>query len=153
MVTLLKMTQIELDEYLKHAIPSLAEELMRANGWSAERSLAASLQSFDTALPGRAVDSPKQFLRTILADEQKVGILWYGIRGQQEAFVWDLLIYPQLRNRGFGREALKAMEQELREMKVESVALNVFAHNSAAARLYSNLGYAPVSTRMSKRLE
>ena len=149
---LVKMTQAELDEYLGSAIQSLADEFMRANGWPPEQSLAASRQSFDTLLPGRVIDSPNQLLWTITADEKKVGTLWCGIRGQHEAFVWDLLIYPEWRNKGYGSEAMAAMEQELGKMNVYRITLNVFAHNSIASHLYSGLGYAPVSTRMSKQL-
>jgi len=152
MVTLVKMTQPELDEYLQTAIQTLADDLMHANGWSAERSMASSLQSFNALLPDRLVDSPNQFLRTIVADGKKVGILWFGIRAENEAFVWDILIHPLHRNRGFGRAAMRAMEDELRKMSVGSVILNVFAHNSPALKMYATLGYTPVATKMIKRL-
>jgi ribosomal protein S18 acetylase RimI-like enzyme len=140
MVALVEMTQEELDEYLEHAIQGLADELMQANAWSAEQSLTAAVQSFDTALPGRVVGSANQFLRTIIADGQKVGVLWYGLRGEREAFVWDLVIYPTWRNQGFAKSAMLAMEQELRTMQVTRITLNVFAHNSVATRLYSTMG-------------
>jgi ribosomal protein S18 acetylase RimI-like enzyme len=140
MVALVEMTQEELDEYLEQAIQGLADELMQANAWSAEQSLTAAVQSFDTALPGRVVGSANQFLRTIIADGQKVGVLWYGLRGEREAFVWDLVIYPTWRNQGFAKSAMLAMEQELRTMQVTRITLNVFAHNSVATRLYSTMG-------------
>src|SRR5271170_6657936 len=152
MVALVEMTQEELDEYLEHAIQSLADELMQANAWSAEQSLAAAVQSFDTALPGRVVGSANQFLRTIIADGRKVGVLWYGLRGEREAFVWDLVIYPTWRNQGFAKSAMLAMEQELRTMQVTRITLNVFAHNSGATRLYSTMGYRALAIRMAKEL-
>jgi ribosomal protein S18 acetylase RimI-like enzyme len=152
MVALVEMTQEELNEYLEHAIDGLAQELMKANAWSAEQSLAAAVQSFDTALPGRVVGSADQFLRTIIADGQKVGVLWYGLRGEREAFVWDLLIYPTWRNQGIAKSAMLAMEQELRTMQITRITLNVFAHNSVAARLYSAVGYRALTIRMAKEL-
>jgi ribosomal protein S18 acetylase RimI-like enzyme len=79
-------------------------------------------------------------LRTIIADGRKVGVLWYGLRGEREAFVWDLVIYPTWRNQGFAKSAMLAMEQELRTMQVTRITLNVFAHNSVATRLYSTMG-------------
>lgn len=72
MVTLVKMTQPELAEYLETAIQSLADELMQANSWSPKQSMAASLHSFNTLLPDGVVDSPNQFLWTILADGKKL---------------------------------------------------------------------------------
>ena len=103
MVVLVEMTQEELNKYLEHAIQGLADELMQANAWSAEQSLTAAVQSFDTALPGRVIGSANQFLRTIIADGQKVGVLWYGPRGEREAFVWDLVICPTWQNQGFAK--------------------------------------------------
>jgi ribosomal protein S18 acetylase RimI-like enzyme len=152
MVVLVEMTQEELNKYLEHAIQGLADELMQANAWSAEQSLAAAEQSFDTALPGRIVGSPNQFLRTIVADQQKVGVLWYGLRGDREAFVWDLVIHPIWRNQGLAKSAMLAMEQELRTMQVTRITLNVFAHNSVAMRLYSTMGYRALAIRMAKEL-
>ena len=152
MVALVEMTQEELDAYLEQAIQGLADELMQANAWSAEQSLAAAVQSFDTALPGRVVGSANQFLRTIIADGRKVGVLWYGLRGEREAFVWDLVIYPTWRNQGFAKSAMLAMEQELRTMQVTRITLNVFAHNSVATRLYSTMGYRALAIRMAKEL-
>lgn len=72
--------------------------------------------------------------------------------GQREAFVYDILIDPLRRNRGYGTAAMEAMEQELRQMNIFAIGLNLFAHNSIAADMYRKLGYAAVSTRMSKRL-
>lgn len=152
MVALVEMKQEELDEYLEQAIQGLADELMQANAWSAEQSLAAAVQSFDTALPGRVVGSANQFLRTIIADGQKVGVLWYGLRGEREAFVWDLVIYPTWRNQGFAKSAMLAMEHELQTMQVTRITLNVFAHNSVATRLYSTMGYRALAIRMAKEL-
>jgi ribosomal protein S18 acetylase RimI-like enzyme len=152
MVTLVEMTQQEMDEYLTDAIQCLADELMQANAWSPEQSLATAVQSFDTALPGSVVGSANQFLQTIIADGQKVSILWYGLRQGREAFVWDILIYPILRNHGFAKQALLAMEQELKTMQVTRIVLNVFAHNTLAAHLYSTIGYRAVATKMSKTL-
>jgi len=135
MVTLLKVSQVELAEYLETSIQALANELMRANGWSPEQSMAASLQSFNMLLPDRIVDSPNQFLRTIVADGKKVGILWFGLRGEREAVVWDILIDPPYRSRGCGKAAMMVMEDELRKMKISSVILNVFQRVPALSDL------------------
>jgi ribosomal protein S18 acetylase RimI-like enzyme len=152
MVTLIKMTDAELAKYLETSIQSLADELARANNWSPKQSMLASLQSFNALLPNRVVDSPNQFLWTIFANGKTVGNLWFGIRGENEAVVWDILIHPAYRNKGYGKETMIAMEHELRKLNVSSVTLNVFAHNSTAFQMYVKLGYVPVSTRMSKLL-
>ena len=55
MVNLVQMSQSELDEYLQQAIQTLADELMKVNGWSAEQSLKASVQSFEEPRSDRTV--------------------------------------------------------------------------------------------------
>jgi len=117
-----------------------------------KKGMAESLRSFNALLPDRIVDSPNQCLRTILADGKKVGNLWFGVRDKNEAVVWDIVVTPEYRNRGFGSAAMVAMEEELRSMEITNIVLNVFAHNSTAAKMYSQLGYRPVSTKMRKQL-
>jgi len=77
---------------------------------------------------------------------------WFGVRGKKETVVWDILIHPWHRNKGYGKAAMMAMEDELRMMNINSIVLNVFAHNSIASTMYLKLGFTPVSTKMSKRL-
>ena len=62
------------------------------------------------------------------------------------------LFTPLYRQQGYGKEALVAMELDLRQMQILRVNLNIFSHNLTAARLYSTLGYRAVATRMAKAL-
>jgi ribosomal protein S18 acetylase RimI-like enzyme len=84
--------------------------------------------------------------------DRKWAFSGYGLRGKREAFMWDLVLYPAWRNRGFAKSAMCAMEQELRTMQVTRITLNVFAHNSVATRLYSTIGYRALAIRMAKEL-
>jgi GNAT superfamily N-acetyltransferase len=73
-------------------------------------------------------------------------------RAAPEAFVWDVLVDESCRGQGYGTLILTALEEEVRALGVGRIALNVFAHNDGARRLYERLGYAPISTVMAKGL-
>lgn len=47
---------------------------------------------------------------------------------------------------------MRAMEEELRQIGITKISLNVFAHNAVAARMYSKIGYEPISTKMIKKI-
>lgn len=82
-------------------------------------------------------------------DGQKVGTVFLGLRGG-EAWLYDITIDAELRGRGYGRGAMLAVEDELRALGHEAVALNVWGGNAVARGLYRSLGYAEQSVHMRK---
>lgn len=85
-----------------------------------------------------------------------VGYLWFTIAEQYDhsfAFVSDIEIRPEFRRKGYGREALKALEQFASDLGVTSIRLHVFAFNKEAQALYAELGFNPVGTQLEKSLE
>jgi len=84
-----------------------------------------------------------------------VGYLWIGpdTSGDDGSWwIWDVLIEPEHRGRGLGREAMRLAEEHARAQGAHSIGLNVFAFNTAARGLYESLGYETASMRMGKRL-
>ena len=65
----------------------------------------------------------------------------------------DIEIHEPWRHRGFGRAAMVAAEQIVRDAGTGEIGLNVFGFNEPARRLYDSLGYRVVATQMTKRLE
>ena len=66
--------------------------------------------------------------------------------------MYDITIDEAERGRGFGRAAMLALEEELRDLGHESVALNVWGGNAVARGLYRSLGYVEESVHMRKQL-
>ena len=58
-----------------------------------------------------------------------------------DAFVDELYILPELRRRGYGRQALAFLEQKAREMGVTAVHLEADHGNDPAVELYRRSGY------------
>ncbi len=71
---------------------------------------------------------------------------------QPLAFVYDFLIYDEFRRQGYGTQTLLALEAKAKELGVDKIALNVFAHNHIARALYEKTGFEVTGIYMTKRL-
>ena len=78
-----------------------------------------------------------------------VGSVFLGLR-DGGAWLYDITIADAERGRGYGRAAMVALEDEVRALGFDRVALNVWGGNAVARGLYRSLGYAEDSVHMSK---
>ena len=83
------------------------------------------------------------------ADGRGVGTIYLGVR-DGGAWLYDITIAAPERGRGYGRAAMLALEDEVRALGFERLALNVWGGNEVARGLYRSLGYAEDSVHMSK---
>jgi RimJ/RimL family protein N-acetyltransferase len=150
------MTQAEFEAYLPFAVQDYAQEHVRAGNWSAEKAQQMSQESFDGLLPDGPATS-NQFLFTIEDEKlgEKVGMLWFAAEEREagpRAFLYDIRIEKAYRRRGYGMEALQALEARVRELGLARITLHVFGHNHPARAMYEKLGYDVVDVRMCKTL-
>jgi GNAT superfamily N-acetyltransferase len=101
--------------------------------------------------------TPNNFLFVLLDTESKasIGYLWYGTvtRGAKRvAFLFQLYVHKQFRRQGYGLQAMHAFELQALHTGHHSLALNVFASNPGALKLYEHVGYTPTSIGMRKEL-
>jgi len=87
---------------------------------------------------------------------ERVGDLWFAERdndsGEKSLYVHSVEISPELRGRGFGREAMLVFEDEARRRGLTEVNLTVMGGNEVARSLYRWLGYVERAVFMSKDL-
>ncbi len=156
MVHLEPMTESEFQAYRKGAMEELARERVREGDWQPEDALHKAEQEFQRMLP-QGVHTQNQYLLSIQADQTglNVGMLWFALRGSAPylaAFIYDFLISEQFRQRGYGTQALSALDEKAKELGVATIALHVFGHNQAAIALYQKAGYAITDLQMAKKL-
>ena len=72
--------------------------------------------------------------------------------GRPSAFIYDLRIFDAFQRRGYGMQAMLAVEHEAQALGMERIGLHVFGHNSAAQALYLKLGYTITNVNMVKHL-
>jgi ribosomal protein S18 acetylase RimI-like enzyme len=156
MVHLKPMTESEFQSYRKGAVEEYARQRVREGDWQPADALHKAEQEFLRMLP-QGVNSKNQYLLSIQADQTdlNLGMLWFAVRGAAPhlaAFIYDFMISEQFRQRGYGMQALSALDEKAKELGIATIALHVFGHNQAAIALYQKAGYEITNLQMAKKL-
>jgi len=153
MAKLVPMQQQDFGPYLERDIQEYAEGHVRNGDWREEESLELSRKEHEQLLPD-GLHSKNQYLFSILDDAggQKLGMLWVNIQNNQ-AFIYDFRIDEEQRGKGYGKQALMALDEKLKSMNVESVRLHVFGDNTTAQELYKKMGFQITGIQMKKVLK
>lgn len=150
MVRLVPMEQKDFEPYLERDIREYAEEHVRNGNWKKEEALEKSRTEHQQLLPD-GLQSRNQHLFSIIndADDQKLGVLWVNVESGQ-AFIYDFRIEDEYRGKGYGKQALMALDEKLQSMNVQSVSLHVFGDNITAQELYKKMGFEITGIHMRK---
>lgn len=85
---------------------------------------------------------------------RKIGILWIEVKMDatpRRAFGYDFRIDEDFRGKGYGKQALAALDEVLKSMQVESMGLHVFGDNLTAQSLYRKMGFEVTGVHMRKK--
>jgi ribosomal protein S18 acetylase RimI-like enzyme len=147
------MQEEDFEPYLERDIKEYAEAHVRNGNWKKEEALRRSRKEHQQLLPD-GLQSRDQYLFSIFEDTsgQKLGVLWVNITNNQ-AFIYDFKIEEGERGKGYGKQALMALDEKLKSMNVESVGLHVFGDSTSAQELYKRMGYQITGIHMKKALK
>jgi ribosomal protein S18 acetylase RimI-like enzyme len=151
MVRLEVMQQDDFERFLDTEIRSYAEDHVRNGNWPAEGALERSKEEFKRYLPD-GIHSKDQYVWSIFDGDNKLGALWVQVK-DAKAFILDFVIDEAFRGKGYGKQALTAMDEKLKTMGAESVALHVFGDNIPAQELYKKMGFEITGIHMRKMLK
>jgi ribosomal protein S18 acetylase RimI-like enzyme len=152
MIKLEPIQQEDFERFLEHGIREYADDHVRNGNWPAEGALERSKKEFEHYLPD-GIHSKDQYLYSIVDDsDNKIGVLWVQVK-DQKAFIYDFVIDEAFRGKGYGKQALIAMDEKLKSMNVESVGLHVFGDNITAQELYKKMGFQITGIHMKKELK
>jgi ribosomal protein S18 acetylase RimI-like enzyme len=152
MTKLEPIQQEDFERFLEREIRGYAEGHVRNGNWPSEGAIDRSRKEFENLLPD-GIHSQDQFVWSIIDEENgKVGVLWVQVK-DQKAFIYDFVIDEAMRGKGYGKQALIAMDELLKAMNVESVGLHVFGDNITAQELYKKMGYQITGIHMKKELK
>ena len=127
------------------------EDLARADDLPLDEAIARATRNTDADLPS-GTKTTNHFLFVLLEEAQRVGTLWFSIDANGRAVLDDLAVAPQLRGKGYGRQALVLLEAEAASRGCRHISLNVYRRNAAAISLYETAGYETTQLGMRKRL-
>jgi len=151
MVKLEPLQQADFKRFLEHEIRGYAEAHVRNRNWPEDGAVERSRREFESLLPD-GIHSKDQYLWSITDGDRKVGVLWVQVK-DQKAFIYDFVIDEAVRGKGYGKQALSTMDEQLKSMNVDSVALHVFGDNIVAQELYKKMGYQITGIHMKKELK
>ena len=150
MIALSKATPDEFLAIRRHALDDYTRD-GKVGAWATAE---IAQQEFERLLPN-GLATENHHLLAIRSEGQQVGYLWLTTiqrPTETEAFLLDIVVFPDFRRKGYGEEALLQLERYVSGLGLKTISLSVFNHNEAALALYRKASYAPVFTRMTKKL-
>ncbi len=146
------MNAYEFEHYAKPAIKEYAEELTKSGSCVEADSMSQAKKTFSFLLPD-GIESKEQYLFHVINETDAIiGMIWFGLKPNNEGFIYDFSINESFREQGFGTKTMKLIEAEAKKHDIKKLGLHVFGHNLAAISLYKKLDYKIYSMNMSKEI-
>jgi ribosomal protein S18 acetylase RimI-like enzyme len=156
MIKLVHMDESAFQFFLGQATRDYAEDKIKAGAWDPEIAMKLSEEAITQSLP-KGLNTDGAYLYSIveISSDSQVGYIWFNVsegRGGREAFIYDFYIFEPYQSKGYGKQAMIALDEEAREMNVTRIGLHVFGQNNRAFELYKKMGYTVTDITMSKDL-
>lgn len=155
MVTLKRMGKEAYQQYMMSAIEDFAKEKVVSGNWAEEEAIRLSTESFTRLLPEKE-ETEFNYLYSVFNGEQIVGMIWIAQKSPtspEKGFIYDFIIFEEYQGMGYGKEAMKALEEIAKELGMKKIGLHVFGHNKVARGLYEKMGYEITNISMEKLIE
>lgn len=155
-LTLTSASDDELVEFIAQQKVSYLRDLIEQGGLSEAAAQANSDATWSGLVPDgiHPIDGNEIMIARDV-DGQRIGVLWMSVRSrgaEEYAWIYDIEVDPQVRNRGYGRALMLAAEDWTRQKGLTSLQLNVFGGNTAARALYRSLGFVENAVQISKQV-
>ncbi|HSA35641.1 MAG TPA: GNAT family N-acetyltransferase [Methanomassiliicoccales archaeon] len=154
-VRLVPMNKKEFEVMRAIGVKRYADENVKVGYWKPAEALLRSETVHANLLPDGLRTEGHHFYKALDADtDERVGQLWLRVEPGEDrkGFIYDVFIDEDKRGKGYGRAMMAAIETKAKRMKIDSLALHVFAYNDVARHLYETLGYEVKSLNMMKVL-
>lgn len=156
-VALRQMSAADFDAYAARAIALLAEAQACAYGGTVQACLASADAAFRKVRPDAEPAASGQHLYVVVdAAGEPLGVVWFELRQaalDPYVYLYDWVIWPEHRGKGFGKAAMDLVEQRAQEYGARRIMLNVFSQNRFAFELYRRYGFEVGSTILVKRID
>ncbi|WP_027037131.1 GNAT family N-acetyltransferase [Mesorhizobium ciceri] len=157
MISFRPMCDSEYPAYLDYFITDYATEISANYGLSGPQALAQAKQEIADDLP-HGINTPGEVLLCILKQtpeaESVVGYFWYRPDPENRSvFIKDFYILAAHQSKGFGKQALYALETELAQTGFEQIKLRVAEDNKRAKHVYEVTGFRVTGVNMSKAIK
>jgi RimJ/RimL family protein N-acetyltransferase len=156
MISLRPMRADEYSAYLDYFIPDYAIEIAANYCLSPVESRLQASREIDEDLP-QGVETPGQVLLCIIdsisGDDSIIGYLWYRPDiPARSIHISDFHIFAAHQGKGYGKEALAALELGLSKTGFTQIKLRVAEDNKRAKHVYDVSGFRVTGVNMSKAI-
>jgi len=153
-VRLESIAESELDNFLDTIRPPYAVERSLADHISYVEAEQFVRRQFEDSLPLGFRTLGHHFLRIVdTVTAVHVGIVWLRLdKASHAAYLNNVTVSPEHRRKGYASAALDVVAARAHAEGCNVLALNVFAPNTAAQRLYRKFGLEVVSMHMNMSL-
>ena len=156
MIELVELPRERFPAYREVLVRDYARDKVRAGTWSSEEAPRRSAADVDGLLAdGTETEGHYLYLLRDRSIAEEVGVVWLAVHDSgvgRSVWIYDIEVYEPFRRKGYGTQALRAVEERATELGAERVELHVFGHNPAARALYEKAGYETTSVVMRRRL-
>jgi ribosomal protein S18 acetylase RimI-like enzyme len=155
MVTLPPMEPDAWEAWRVASIRGYATDMVRVGTWPREGAEERAAAMFARLVPDGPHTPGQEFRSIVTRAGEVVGALWFAAEeevGHGAAYIWDIVIDPAHRGRGYGRAAMEALEPLARSLGYDRIRLHVFGDNAVARHLYRAVGYDETNVTMMKRI-
>lgn len=149
MVKLEPLQQEDFEPFLAGEIRVFAEDHVRSGNCPAEGAYERPQNEFEHYLPDGIRSKDRYLFPTLDGQNDKVGVLWVRVK-DRKAFTVDFVLEEAIRGKGYGKQALAALDETLKLVDLESVSLHVFGDNLTAQNLYQKVGYPITGIHMKR---
>ena len=152
MIQLRPMTSDEYPAYCDYFIDDYSREISENYGHSMERAIELANKDLLHSFPN-GLETNEHELLCIESDTKVIGYLWHSIKASDKStFIYDFFIFSNNRNKGYGKQAITALESQLQSAGIEQIKLRVAYRNQRALKLYQEVGFAISGYNMSKKI-
>ena len=147
------LRDVEYTAWKRESVLAYARDKVESGAWDDSDAVEKATQEFEALLPLGLNTKDNHLFAVLASDGTHVGVLWFAVKDRAKAriaYIYNIEIFRGHRRRGHARQALAALEEEVRRLGLQGIALHVFGHNTAAQALYTKLGYAPTNINMYK---
>lgn len=154
-VTLRSMTEAEFQDYAEKGIANYAASAPKYRHLSREEAIQAVRKEYFGKILPQGFATPGHLLYTLRLGRETLGYMHFGetpALGSRVLHAWDFLIFESFRGHGYGKQAMLAAGELLKQRGYRRITLSVMGDNLIARGLYEAMGFGITQMHMAREL-
>ncbi|MFT9017497.1 GNAT family N-acetyltransferase [Acetobacter malorum] len=152
MISFRPMQENEFSRYTDYFVSDYAHEISENYGLSLSDSLKQAQETVETSFPQGPLTESETLL-CIIKSGEIIGYIWYRPdQNNKSVYIYDFHILPDQQGQGYGKQALKTLEENLSQQGFKHIKLRVAADNTRAQHVYEASGFRVTGINMNKTI-